>query len=349
MKCPAALATAVLFCLPALAGAQDAKREFEINFFADNFAATVLPYAPQIKAGDLLALQSLDLADSLEACMPGEWANRYDRSAPSFSLTTGMNSQSGAIDARVATNFGLTVRSTVTAEVRATIAETGFQIEADTVRLERRRLESIINVDDPLCGVFLDGFSAGYVPQNTVLVGNAFFVDGDVQYEFTLSLSGEADGEITAARLVAFLSAVPFLSRIAPYFDASAGLSVDAGRVTSETITARYGPTGQRAIAFRPHSVNTQQARIFYDAVIEASGGLGDLAAVAADQERAVIFLQEFPQFRLAAEGSLLAFLYSGDGQVPYLSFLTEQPDFATDFAQTVSWVLAINAVAVAR
>lgn len=349
MKCPAALAIAVLLCLPAVAGAQDTKREFEINFFADNFAASVLPNAPRIKAGDLLTLQSLELEDSLEACMPDEWANRYDRSPPGFSLLTGMNSQSGTIDVRVATGFGLTVRGAVAAEVRAAIDETGFQIEADSVRLERRRIESIINVDDRLCAVFLDGFGAGYVPQNTVLVGNAFFVDGDIKFEFALSLSGDAEGEITADRLVAFLNAVPFLSRIAPYFDASAGLSVNAGRVTSETITVRYGPTGQRAIAFRPFSINTQLARIFFDSVIEASGGLGDLAAIAADQERAVAFLQEFPQFRLGAQGSSLAFLYSGEGLVLYQSFLAEQPDFATDFAQAVSWVLAINTVAIGR
>ena len=152
-------------------------------------------------------------------------------------------------------------------------------------------------------------------------LSNAYFVDGDIEYEFTLSLSGEAEGEITADRLVAFLNTVPFLSRIAPYFDARAGLSVVTGRVNSEAITARYGSTGQRASAFRPYSVNTQRAQNFYDTLIEASGGLGDLAAIAADQERAVVFLEEFPQFRLATDGSLLAFLYSGEGLVPYQSF----------------------------
>ncbi|WP_187431991.1 hypothetical protein ROLI_030290 [Roseobacter fucihabitans] len=336
----------ILLCLPVVAFAQDAKREFEISFFADNFAATVLPNAPRIKAGDLLRLQTLELEDSLEACMPGEWTNRYDRSPPSYSLSTGMKSHSGTIEARVASNFGLTVSGTVAADVRSAISATGFQIEADSVRLELRRIVNIINIDDPLCGVFVDALGSGYVPSDQVLVGNAFFVDGDIQYEFTLSLSGEAEGEITADRLVAFLNSVPFLSRIAPYFDASAGLTVGGAQVTSDTITAGYGSTGQRAIAFRPFSVNTQEAKIFFDSLIEASGGISSLAEIAADKERAVDFLQEFPQFILGGEGSFLRFLYAGEGLVPYQSFVNEQADFATDFAQTVSWVLTINAVA---
>lgn len=238
------------------------------------------------------------------------------------------------------------MRGTVAADVRSAITATDFQIEADSVRLELRRIDSIINIDDPLCGVFIDALGLGYVPSDKVLVGNAFFVDGDIQYEFTLSLSGEAEGEITADRLIAFLNSVPFLSRIAPYFDASAGLSVDGAQVTSDTITAGYGSTGQRAIAFRPFSVNTQQARIFFDSVIEASGGISSLAEIAADQERAVFFLQEFPQFNLAAEDSFLRVLYAGEGLVLYQSFVNEQADFATDFAQAVSWVLTINEVA---
>ncbi|MEB8389444.1 hypothetical protein OO012_19710 [Rhodobacteraceae bacterium KMM 6894] len=336
----------LLLCSPISTFAQDAKHEFEINFFTDNFKATVLPNAPQIRAGDLLRFQTLELEDSLEACMPGQWAARYDRSPPGYSLITGMKSLSGNIDARVATNFGFTVNGTMSADVSSAINATGFAIEADSVRLERNRIDSIINTEDPLCGVFRNAFGSGYVPSNNVLVGNAFFVDGDIQFEFGLSLSGDAEGEISADRLVAFLNAVPFLSRIAQYFDASAGLSVSGSRVTSDTINIGYGPPGQRAIAFLPFSVNTQQAQMFFDSVIEASGDIGNLADIAAEQERAVAFLQEFPQFSLATENSFLNNLYSGDGLVLYQSFIVEQPDFATDFAQAVSWVLAINATA---
>jgi hypothetical protein len=316
MKLTFVISTALMLCLPVNAFSQNAKREFEINFFADNFAATVLPNAPRIKAGDLLRLQTLELEDSLEACMPGQWANRYDRSPPSYSLSTGMKSHSGNIEARVASNFGITVRGAVAADVRSAITATGFQIEADSLRLELRRIDSIINIDDPLCGVFIDALGLGYIASDKVLVENAFFVDGDIQYEFTLSLSGEAEGEITADRLVAFLNAVPFLSRIAPYFDASAGLSVGGAQVTSDTVTVGYGPTGKRAIAFRPFAVNTQQAQIFFDSVIEASGGISDLAEIGADREQAIVFLREFSQFSLAAENSFLRSLYSGDGLI---------------------------------
>jgi hypothetical protein len=346
MKLKFAFSIITLLFPPVVAFAQNAKREFEISFFAENFAATVLPNAPRITAGDLLKLQTLELEDSLEACMPGEWTNRYDRSPPSYSLSTGMKSHSGTIEARVASNFGLTVRGAVAADIRSSITATDFQIEADSVRLELRRIDRIINTGDPLCGVFIDAFRLGYVPPDQVLVGNAFFVDGDIQYKFTLSLSGEAEGEITADRLVAFLNSVPFLSRIAPYFDASAGLAVGGAQVTSDTITVGYGSTGNRAIAFLPFSVNTQQAQIFFDSAIEASGGISGLAEIAADKERAVVFLQEFPQFNLAADDSFLRGLYDGDGLTLYQLFVNEQADFATDFAQAVSWVLAINEVA---
>ena len=238
----------VLLALPSGAAlAIDRKVDFEIAFLADNFGAVRLPYPKEVRAGDIFSINRDligSLRNTLENCVT-DFSNRYDLSPVRFSTSSTHNSRSFQLTGNIRHLYSLSGQ--VNVKVTSIIDESSISVKSDAVRIEADLASGIIS-NNANCYDYYNSYARSLLPQDTILVANAYFFSGQVSHKYSIELSGQGTGQIGGGQLSNFVNDVLVVSDIVNMAIPTASLSVNGQSVNSESTLLDYGQESAFAI-----------------------------------------------------------------------------------------------------